>query len=150
MAHAAEAQDKSGSRLKVTVLGFLVANRPLAMGLIVVFALNALFGALRFPIWRCPFRLVTGLDCPGCGMTRGMIQLAAGHWHKAISLHPFSPFFLLGFVLLVISWLLPEPSRIWLAEYLSKIEARTGLAVIFSLLFAAFGLARICVQIMEQ
>ncbi|MDT3438852.1 MULTISPECIES: DUF2752 domain-containing protein [unclassified Pseudofrankia] len=27
----------------------------------------------------CPFRLVTGLDCPGCGSMRGLHQLLHGH-----------------------------------------------------------------------
>jgi hypothetical protein len=27
----------------------------------------------------CPFKAVTGLDCPGCGLTRGVRQLVTGH-----------------------------------------------------------------------
>ena len=27
----------------------------------------------------CPFTEVTGLDCPGCGLTRGVRQLVTGH-----------------------------------------------------------------------
>ena len=27
----------------------------------------------------CPFKEVTGLDCPGCGLTRGVRQLVTGH-----------------------------------------------------------------------
>jgi hypothetical protein len=27
----------------------------------------------------CPFRAMTGLDCPGCGMTRGLRALVRGH-----------------------------------------------------------------------
>jgi hypothetical protein len=27
----------------------------------------------------CPFRAMTGLDCPGCGMTRGLRALVHGH-----------------------------------------------------------------------
>ncbi|MEA3215945.1 MAG: hypothetical protein QOJ19_2101, partial [Acidimicrobiia bacterium] len=27
----------------------------------------------------CPFKTATGLDCPGCGLTRGLRQLSHGH-----------------------------------------------------------------------
>ena len=39
----------------------------------------------------CIFRNITGIPCPGCGMTRSMI--AAGHLHfkDAISFHPLGP-----------------------------------------------------------
>lgn len=32
----------------------------------------------------CPFKVMTGLDCPGCGMTRGLNQLVRGHVGTAI------------------------------------------------------------------
>ncbi len=36
---------------------------------------------LRLP---CPFHLLTGLDCPGCGATRAMIDLARGDMAQAM------------------------------------------------------------------
>ena len=33
----------------------------------------------RSPVPGCPFRALTGLDCPGCGATRGVHQLLRGH-----------------------------------------------------------------------
>lgn len=43
----------------------------------------------------CIFRNITGIACPGCGMTRSMI--AAGHLHfkDAIEFHPLGPAVLL-------------------------------------------------------
>jgi hypothetical protein len=35
----------------------------------------------------CPFRLVTGLDCPGCGATRAAHQLFTGHLLAAADLN---------------------------------------------------------------
>ena len=32
----------------------------------------------------CPFRLLTGLDCPGCGATRAIIALAEGNISLAV------------------------------------------------------------------
>ncbi|MFI3176383.1 MAG: DUF2752 domain-containing protein [Eubacteriales bacterium] len=38
----------------------------------------------------CPMVLVTGLPCPGCGMTRAMLYLAQGEWVRAYNLQPSS------------------------------------------------------------
>jgi hypothetical protein len=37
----------------------------------------------------CPFRLLTGLPCPGCGLTRSWVYLAHGQWADAWSANPF-------------------------------------------------------------
>jgi apolipoprotein N-acyltransferase len=38
----------------------------------------------------CPFRLATGLPCPGCGMTRAWVFLAHGDLGAAVSANPFA------------------------------------------------------------
>lgn len=38
----------------------------------------------------CPFRLVTDIPCPGCGMTRSSIALARGDFAAAWKHHPFA------------------------------------------------------------
>lgn len=37
----------------------------------------------------CPFRLLTGLPCPGCGLTRSWVYLAHGQWGDSFVAHPF-------------------------------------------------------------
>jgi hypothetical protein len=37
----------------------------------------------------CPFRMVTGLPCPGCGMTRAWVLLAHGRPDAAMLANPF-------------------------------------------------------------
>lgn len=36
----------------------------------------------------CPFRLITGLPCPGCGMTRSAVCLLMGNFTEALKLNP--------------------------------------------------------------
>ena len=43
----------------------------------------------------CPFRLVTDLECPVCGMTRACLSLVQGEFVSAWNFHPFS-FFLVA------------------------------------------------------
>jgi hypothetical protein len=37
----------------------------------------------------CPFRLATGLPCPGCGLTRSWVYLAHGRWADSVAANPF-------------------------------------------------------------
>lgn len=37
----------------------------------------------------CPMVLLTGLPCPGCGMTRAAVLFFQGHWLAAWQMHPF-------------------------------------------------------------
>lgn len=39
----------------------------------------------------CPFRLLTGIPCPACGLTRSWVHAAHGQWDEALALHAFGP-----------------------------------------------------------
>lgn len=39
----------------------------------------------------CPFRRVTGLPCPGCGLTRSWVYATHGWWRESFLAHPFGP-----------------------------------------------------------
>lgn len=38
---------------------------------------------------QCPFKFLTGLDCPGCGTTRALHHLLHGRVSEAFFLNPF-------------------------------------------------------------
>jgi hypothetical protein len=46
----------------------------------------------------CLFRKVTGLPCPGCGMTRSFCALAKGNVHQSFLFHPLGPLVFLAFI----------------------------------------------------
>ena len=48
--------------------------------------------ASRLGVVLCPFRRITHLPCPGCGMTRALLALCRGDLHSALAIHPLSPF----------------------------------------------------------
>ena len=50
----------------------------------------------------CPFRLLSGLQCPGCGSTRALHQIVHGNFEAAFMLNPLLiaglPFMLFAFL----------------------------------------------------
>jgi len=61
--------------------------------------LVALLAATFLPLPRlpvCQFKALTGLPCPGCGLTRSMMAISRGRFAQAYAYHPF------GFVLYLI------------------------------------------------
>lgn len=40
--------------------------------------------------WHCPFRALTGIPCPGCGMTRAMRCLLVGNLAQSLAWHPMA------------------------------------------------------------
>ncbi|HEX6045778.1 MAG TPA: DUF2752 domain-containing protein [Pyrinomonadaceae bacterium] len=50
----------------------------------------------------CPFRLLTGLQCPGCGSARALHQILHGNFEAAFMLNPLLmagiPFILIAFL----------------------------------------------------
>ncbi|HVF42774.1 MAG TPA: DUF2752 domain-containing protein [Pyrinomonadaceae bacterium] len=58
-----------------------------------VFAASALWRPGELPGFvLCPFRALTGLPCPGCGMTRAFCALGHGDLSAAFGYNPLAPF----------------------------------------------------------
>ncbi len=64
--------------------------------------LALLLAALVYPLtplseWiLCPFRWLTELRCPGCGMTRSVTSFVRGDWAASWGFHPAGPMLLLA------------------------------------------------------
>jgi len=62
--------------------------------LYVAIPLQIFCGRLAFVNWLqnhllpCPFKYLTGIDCPGCGFQRSIIALIQGDLHKSLTLYP--------------------------------------------------------------
>jgi hypothetical protein len=60
----------------------------------------------------CPFRRLTGLPCPGCGMTRAFAHLAKGQWSAALRDHPLAPLLAAEICIAWVAWGLPAADRL--------------------------------------
>jgi len=50
----------------------------------------------------CPFKLLTGFPCPGCGITKSLIFLYEGDLMKSFSYHLFGPVFFISCVVVLL------------------------------------------------
>jgi len=99
--------------------------------------------SLGLPGWQCPFLQVTGIPCPGCGLTRAVIFLLKGELRTSIRFHAFAPIFLLAAGALILSILLPRSivqPAILKAELL---ERQTRFTVIILVGLILYWLARL-------
>lgn len=83
--------------------------------------------AILLLIWRCPFYLLFGVPCPGCGITRAYTALLSGNVEEAFSLNPM--FLPAGFAFwyMIHRRILPKrPSSI--------VEMAAGIAILILLL----------------
>ena len=85
------------------------------VGAAAVVALNDPAGAgSHFP--ACQFHAVTGLWCPGCGLTRGFHQLFNGHPLSALDYNLFVPVVLVAVIGSWWGWtrsVWGRPARVW-------------------------------------
>lgn len=97
-------------------------------GIIGLFAIICVLG-----IYRCPFKLVFGINCPGCGMTRAFFAALQLDFKTAFQYHPL--FWLFGI----------ETAYVIFYEQLSKfifrnkkVELAIGILSLFLLLIVWF------------
>jgi hypothetical protein len=108
----------------VASAAFIATNDPSAAG-------------SRFP--ACVFHQMTGLWCPGCGLTRGTYQLFQGHIGAAFSSNIFTPVVLVAIIAVWVSWLRVS----WSAPPL-RLPQRSGRLLAFAIpaLLIAYGTLR--------
>ena len=91
----------------------------------------------------CPFRLLTGLPCPMCGMTRGIASLLRGRWPDAVAYHAFSPLVAAGLA----AWILVELGQaagLWNAHKLHDNALRPAPWLAFLAVCVVYGALRWC------
>lgn len=128
--------------LRFPFLAWLIRDRRVAAA----FVLTGLFfgglAALGIKAFVCPIRAVFGIQCPGCGVTRGSLALLRGDWGQALAFHAFTPVFLAGAVLLAVGVAVPPGARDRLADLVESVERRTGMTMILLVAAAIYGLTR--------
>jgi hypothetical protein len=105
-------------------------SRWFAPGVVAAVLLVATFTTVpaRLPVSVCGFYNLTGLPCPGCGMTRGFVAMGHAQFGRAWRVNPLAPpFFLLLLCYLV--WFAARRTRpavrlrLWLSRHRRSLYA---------------------------
>jgi hypothetical protein len=132
-------------QLRTPVFVRLMEPRWQAWVILGAAALHLGASLLGLPIWMCPFKALTGLPCPGCGLGRGVALFLRRQWREALQVHAFAPLFLLGLVLLGVVSVLPQAGYRKVLGWMTDFEERTGLVTLILLALILYWIARLAI-----
>ena len=112
-----------GMQRRTAVVGATAGVASVAVAGLGVFGAGAL--------WPCAFHVITGLHCPGCGLTRLLHALAHGDLARAWSMNPLAMIALPLLAVMLMQWWLARPllpswldrrahdGRVWIAALIA-------------------------------
>lgn len=77
----------------------------------------------QVPFLVCPFKYLTGIPCPGCGLTRSFIAIVRGDWSQAIAQNLFGPVVFACFAIATIHLVIELVKKRHLSAFYVKIMA---------------------------
>ncbi|OYU83264.1 MAG: hypothetical protein CFE24_12115 [Flavobacterium sp. BFFFF2] len=82
----------------------------------------------------CPFKLVTGFPCPGCGITKSLFFLYQGDLQKSLSYHWFGPLAFIGSLGAMVVLLLEQfTQKTYFRRYVYNHKVAVALAIVLGL-----------------
>ena len=88
----------------------------------------------------CPFKMLTGFPCPGCGITKSLVYFYQGDLYKSISYHILGPF-VIAFCAVTIVVLVTE--LITKKEYFTALLYNRKLAYILAVFLGVYHFIRL-------
>jgi len=121
-------------------------NRAAALGALAVVLLAAALPSQGAGVQICFFRYLTGLPCPGCGLTRSFSCILHGDFARGYAYHPFGYVLLPLFLFVAFTLFLPAVPRSQLQDFIRAQQCRLRLVYLtFIYGFITFGVLRIVV-----
>jgi hypothetical protein len=118
-------------------------NRAAALGAVGLVLLAAALPSQGAGIQICFFRYLTGLPCPGCGLTRSLSCILHGDFARGYEYHPFGYVLLPLFVLVASTLFLSVDRRSQLEDFVRSQQSRFRVVYLtFIYGFIAFGAVR--------
>lgn len=133
------------NQIYTPILASVVQNRMAGWMIVGAAGLQAGLVGLGWPGWPCPFLHITGLPCPGCGLSRAIMLLLHGEWRASLELHAFASIFVTALLLVAWATILPQQQRSWLIGRFEMVERRTGITAILLISLMLYWLIRLLV-----
>jgi hypothetical protein len=111
-------------------LATVMRDRRVGLILTGTLGVHIVLVSLHLPSWQCPFFSLTGVPCPGCGLTRACMLLLRGEVQASFKFHAFAPAFIVFISILIVSTLLPRSVAETLRHKIETLERRTGITII--------------------
>jgi hypothetical protein len=121
----------------------VLRDRKFTFALVGATSLHIALVSLNLPSWECPVFRLTGIPCPGCGLSRATMLLLKGDLSGSLRFHAFAPVFLFAIVALILSVLLPKSILQPAIARAELIERKTGLTVLILGSLILYWLARL-------
>lgn len=121
----------------------VLRDRKFALALIGATGLHVALVSLSLPSWECPLFRLTGIPCPGCGLSRATVLLLKGDLAGSLRFHAFAPLFLIAIVALILSVLLPKSIIQPAIARAELTERKTGLTALILAGLILYWLARL-------
>lgn len=95
----------------------------------------------------CPFKMLTGFPCPGCGITKSLVYFYQGDIYKSLGYHVLGPFVIL---FCIVTLLVLTLELITQKEYFNAIFFSKKLAYGLALFLAIYHFIRLLYFINEN
>jgi hypothetical protein len=118
-------------------------DRKFALVLAGAAGLQLTLVSLSLPGWECPIFRITGIPCPGCGLSRAVTLLLRGDFKGSLRYHAFAPIFLLTIVAVLLAAFLPKSITQPIVSKAEQLEGQTRLSVIILIGLFLYWLARL-------
>nr|WP_228012112.1 DUF2752 domain-containing protein [Flavobacterium hungaricum] len=88
----------------------------------------------------CPFKMLIGFPCPGCGITKSLVYFYQGDLYKSISYHILGPFVI---VFCVVTILVLTTELITQKEYFNGLLYNRKLAYVLAVFLGVYHILRL-------
>lgn len=125
------------------MLGQVIRHRWWLYSLCLAGILQVVAAAAGYVVMSCPVWDLLHRPCPGCGLTRGVVELLRGHWRRGVEYHALAPAFAAGMVVLLLGAVLPDRARLAYADEVERFERATMLPMTVTLALLVYWMVRL-------